>query len=144
MLKYLFRSFLLEAKRNKGFLMKGRYCFPYQCSFMYKTMSQFFEILICSQNIWGNVHYVPEINLISKRTLIKAFYLPSKVSLKKSGTSFSRQKTAEDSNAKINISLNIPFTFLLFKASVFLQIFFPRNFLFQQVLKYQFFSLVNV
>ena len=27
--------------------------------------SQFFEILIFSQDIWGNVHYVPEINLIS-------------------------------------------------------------------------------
>ena len=25
-------------------------------------MSQFFEILIFSQDIWGNVHYVPEIN----------------------------------------------------------------------------------
>ena len=24
-----------------------------------------FEILIFSQDIWGNVHYVPEINLIS-------------------------------------------------------------------------------
>ena len=29
------------------------------------TVSQFFEILIFSQDIWGNVHYVPEINLIS-------------------------------------------------------------------------------
>ena len=30
-----------------------------------KTVSQFFEILIFSQDIWGNFHYVPEINLIS-------------------------------------------------------------------------------
>ena len=28
-------------------------------------VSQFFEILIFSQDIWENVHYVPEINLIS-------------------------------------------------------------------------------
>ena len=41
-------------------------------------MSQFFEILIFSQDIYGNVHYVPEINLIFEGTLIKAFYLPKK------------------------------------------------------------------
>ena len=34
-------------------------------SFIYKTMFQFFEILSFSQDIWGNIHYVPEINLIS-------------------------------------------------------------------------------
>ena len=34
-------------------------------------MSQFFEILIFSQDIWGNVHYVREINLISEGTLMK-------------------------------------------------------------------------
>ena len=33
--------------------------------FIYKIVSQFFEILIFSQDIWGNIHYVPEINLIS-------------------------------------------------------------------------------
>ena len=44
---------------------------------MYKTVSQFFQILIFSQDIWGNVHYVFEINLIFQGTLIKAFYLPS-------------------------------------------------------------------
>ena len=27
-------------------------------------MSQFFETLIFNQDIWGNVHYVPEINLV--------------------------------------------------------------------------------
>ena len=37
-----------------------------------------FLILIFSQEIWGNVRHVPEINLISLRTLTKAFYLPSK------------------------------------------------------------------
>ena len=44
-------------------------------------------LLIFSHNILGNVHYVPEINLISSGILIKAFYFPSKKSLKKSETS---------------------------------------------------------
>ena len=100
-----------------------------------KPVSQFLEILIFSKDTCGIVHYVPEINLISYRTLIKTFYLLSKTNWKKSETQFCRQKTAENSNAKINISPNIPCTFLLFKAGVFLQIFFPRNLLFQQVLR---------
>ena len=69
--------------------MTGRCeCRCYQCSFIYKTVSHFFEILIFSQDIWGNVRYVPEINLISRGTLIKAFYLPNKTVSKKSKTSF--------------------------------------------------------
>ena len=51
-------------------------------------MSQFFEILIFSQDIWGNVHSDPEINLIFEATLIKTFYLWSKTSQKKSETQF--------------------------------------------------------
>ena len=69
--------------------------------------------------------YVREINLISYRTVIKAFYLPSKTNQKKYGTQFYRRKTAEDNNAKINVSPNIPRTFLLFKSSAFFQIFLP-------------------
>ena len=42
---------------------------------MYKIVPQFFEILIFSQDIWQNVHYVREINLIFLGTPIKAFYL---------------------------------------------------------------------
>ena len=98
-------------------------------------MSQFFEILRFSQDIWGNVHYVPEINLISEGNLIKAFYLPNKTIYKKSEAQFCRRKTAEDNDAKINVFLNIPCTFLLFKASAFLRIFFPRNLHFRQVLR---------
>ena len=45
-------------------------------------MSQFFEFLIFSQDIQGNVHYIPEINLISEETMIKAFYLAEKNNLK--------------------------------------------------------------
>ena len=94
-------------------------------------MPQFFEALIFSQNIWGNVHYVPEINSF----VIKAFYLPNKTTWKESETRFCRWKTAEDINAKIHVLPNIPCTFLLFKASAFLQIFFPRNLLFRQALR---------
>ena len=34
-------------------------------------MSQFLEILIFSRDIWGNVHYARETNLISEGTLVK-------------------------------------------------------------------------
>ena len=46
-----------------------------------------------------------------------------------------RQKTTEDNNAKIIVSPNILCTFLLFKTSAFLSIFFQRNLPFQQVLR---------
>ena len=44
-------------------------------------------------------------------------------------------RSSEDNNAKINASSDIPCTFLLFKASPVLQIFFVRNVLFPQVLR---------
>ena len=62
-------------------------------------------------------------------------YLLSKTNEKKSETWFCRRTTVEDNNAKINVSPNKPCTFLLFKAGVFLQIFFPRYLLFQRVLR---------
>ena len=65
-------------------------------------MSQFFEILIFSQDNWGNVRYVPEINLL--RNLISSFpdkslYLSKKNNLK-SEARFCRRKTAEGNNVK--------------------------------------------
>ena len=45
------------------------------------------------------------------------------------------RKTAENNNAKIKVFRNIHCTFLFFKATAFLQIFFPRNLLFRQVLR---------
>ena len=98
-------------------------------------MSQFLKIFIFSQDIWGNVPYAPEINLISYGTLIKAFYLPNKKISKKSETRFYRRKAVEDNTAKINVFPKIPCTFLLFKASAFPQIFFRRNLLFRHVLR---------
>ena len=54
--------------------MTLRYLHCCNCwSYIRKTVSQFFEVLIFSQGIWGNVHYIREINLISQGTLIKAF-----------------------------------------------------------------------
>ena len=53
---------------------------------------------------------------------------------------FCRRKTAENNNAKINVSPNIPYTILLFKACAFLQIFFPRNLLSNKFGKRQLFS----
>ena len=126
----------------KGFPVTGRYyCCCNHCSFIYKTVSQFFKILIFSQDIWGNVHYVCDINFISEGNLMKAFSLPSKTNKRKSETQFCKQKTAEDDNAKINVSPNITCTLLLFKASAFLQIFFPRKWKFWER---RLFLIVNV
>ena len=66
---------------------------------------------------------------------MKVFYLPRKTNPKQSETQFCRRKTAEDNDAKINVFPNIPGIFLLFKATAFLQIFFPRNLVFRQVLR---------
>ena len=83
-------------------------------------MSQFFEILIFSQDIWGNVDYLPEINLISKGTLIKAFYLPSKT-IKRLGLVEEKQlKTICQNKYFPKYSLHL---------------FFPRNLLFRQLLR---------
>ena len=98
-------------------------------------MSQFFEISIFSQDIWGNVHYVPEINLISSGTLIKAFIFQEKQIKRNLRHGFVRRTTAEDNNAKINVCPNIPCAFFLFKASASLQFFLPRNLLFRQVFR---------
>ena len=65
----------------------------------------------------------------------KSLLPPEQNKLMESETKFCRRKTAEDNNAKINVFPNIPCTFLLFKTSAFLQIFFPRNLLFRQVLR---------
>ena len=46
-----------------------------------------------------------------------------------------RQRQLKTTTSKINVSLNVLCTFLLFKASAFLQTFSPRNLLFRQVLR---------
>ena len=73
--------------------------------------------------------------ILPLRNSDKSLLSPEQNKLKKSETRFCRRKTAEENNAKINVSPNIPSTFFLFKTSTFLQIFFPRNLIFRQVLK---------
>ena len=74
-----FQVFSFASKKIQDFSSDRKMLMLFcQCSFVYETVSQFFEILIFSQDILGNVHYVPEINLIFLGTLIKAFYLPNK------------------------------------------------------------------
>ena len=83
-LKICFQAFSFTSKKVQGFSSDRYSCRCYQCSFIYKTVSQFFKILIFSKDIWGTVHYYTDINIISKGNLIKAFYLPSKTNYKKS------------------------------------------------------------
>ena len=67
---------------------------------------------------WNQLHFLRK----SDKRL-----LSPKQQKKKSETRFCRRKIAKDDNVKINVSKNITCTFLLFKASVFLQIFFLRK-----------------
>ena len=45
-------------------------------------MSQFFEILNFSQDIWGNIDYTPETKLSSSGTLTKSLLSPKQNYLK--------------------------------------------------------------
>ena len=63
----LFQGFSFASKKVQGFSNDRKMLMSFNhCSFIYKTVSQFFEILIFSQDIWGNVNYVREINHIPK------------------------------------------------------------------------------
>ena len=68
--------------------------------------------------LWNKPHFLRNSN--------KSLLSPHQNKLK-SETRFCRRKTAEDDNANINVPQNIPCTFLLFKVSAFLQIFFLRK-----------------
>ena len=58
-LKMRFQVFSLASKKVQGFSSDRKMLMQlYSLFFIYKTISQFFEILISSQDIWGNVHYV--------------------------------------------------------------------------------------
>ena len=121
MLKCVFRSCLSQAKSSKGLPVRGKYWFCcIYCPFIYKTVSQILEILVLRQDFTGKVHHFCEINFISSWNLMKSFYLPNKTNKKKFETRFCKRKTAEDKNVKINISLNITCTFLLYISPNFL------------------------
>ena len=57
----------------------------------------------------------------------KTLLSPEQDKLKEIWDTLCRRKTAENDNAKIKVSSNMPGTFLLFKASAFLQIFFSSK-----------------
>ena len=94
-----------------------------------------FWILIFTQDIWGNVHYVPWGWSFSKKLWKKSFISQAKQIKGNLRYTFVDKRELEDNNAKISISPNITWTLLLFKASAFLQIFFPRSLLSWQVLR---------
>ena len=128
-----FRVFYFENKKLQGF-SSGRKILVSLLSLLFHLQNR--VSVFWNFNIWGIVHYVPEINFISQITPIKIKdYLSNKINYKKSETQSCRRKRAEDNNAKINVSPNIHCTFLLFKTSTFCQIFFPRILLFWQVLR---------
>ena len=134
-LKICFQVFSFASKKVQGFSGDRKILWRMLLlSVLFHQLSQFFEISIFGQDIQGNVHYVPGINVNSQVTLIKAFYLPRKTK-EIWDIILQRQKIAEDNNAKINVSLNIFYIFLVFKASAFLQILFPKNLLFRQNLR---------
>ena len=143
--KMSFQAFSFASKKVQGFSSDRKILMSMSSVlFHLQNCVTVFEILIFSQDIWGDVHYVREINLISLGTLLKAFYLPNKTTWKKSETRFCRRKTPENNNAKINIFQHLPCTFLLLKPSAFRQIFFPRIYFSDKFLERQFFSIVNV
>ena len=71
----IFRFFLSQAKRFKVFQWQQDINIVVISVLSSTTrVSVFWNFNF----IWGNVHYVPEINLISQECLIKAFYFPNK------------------------------------------------------------------
>ena len=128
MLKTRFRVFSLAKKKVEGF-SSDRKIFISLLSVLFhlqNRFSQFFKILTFSQDIWENVHCPwnqPDFLRNSDK---------SPLSLKQN-----KLKEIRDTvfNAKINVSPNMPCSFLLFKVSGFLHICFPRNLLFRQVLR---------
>ena len=74
-----FQVFSFTSKKVQGFSSDRKILMSLlSVLFHLQNNVSVFLILIFSQEIWGNVRHVPEINLISLRTLTKAFYLPSK------------------------------------------------------------------
>ena len=63
-LKMRFLVFSFASKNVQGF-SSDRNILMSLFSVLFHLQNQFFEILIFSQDIWGNVHCIPEINLIS-------------------------------------------------------------------------------
>ena len=78
------------------------------CSFIYKTVPQFFEIFNFQQRYLGKRSLCPSNQPYFLRNSDKSLLPHEQIKLKKSETPFCKRKTAEDDNAKLNISPNIP------------------------------------
>ena len=76
-LKVRFQVFSFASKNLQGFSSDRKTLMLFYL-LLFHLQNHVSEILIFRRGIQGNVHYVPEMNLISEGTLIKAFYLPSK------------------------------------------------------------------
>ena len=135
-LKMRFQVFSFVSKKVQGFSSDRKILMSLlSLLFIYKTVSQFSEVLILAKIFRETFIMSLKSTSFLKELWKKPFPLPSKTNQEKSETRFCRRKTTKDNNAKINVSPNTPCNFLLFKASVFLQIFSPRNPLFRQVLR---------
>ena len=59
-----FQVVSFASKKVQGFCSDKKKLMSLLSALLSTKLSQFLEILIFSQDIWGNVHYLPEINII--------------------------------------------------------------------------------
>ena len=120
-LKMRFQVFPFASKKVQGFSSDMK--------ILMSLLSVLFHLQNCV-SVFLNFNFKPR--YLRKRTLCpwnqphflrnsdKNLLSPEQNKFKKPETCFCRRKTVEDNNSKINVSPNIPYTFLLFKASAFL------------------------
>ena len=90
-------------------------------------MSQFFEILIFSQDAWGKVHYVREINLISEGTLMEAFISRAKQIKRNLRQIFVDKRQLKIIMRKNKLSFEYTLYLFVHQSYAFFQIFLPRK-----------------
>ena len=101
-LKTRFHVFSFAREKVQGFSSDRKILILLSMLFHLQNRVSIFGNLIFSQGIWGNVYYVPEINLISEGSLIKSFYLSNKISEK-----FTFPTSLKASNKRTHIPLFI-------------------------------------
>ena len=78
-----FQVFSFASKKVEGFSSDRKVLMSLLSAlFHLQNRVSIFEILIFSQDIWGNVHYVPEINRINLRNSDKSLLSPEQNNLK--------------------------------------------------------------
>ena len=135
-IKNAFSSLFFRKQKLQGFSRDRKILMLFfECFFIYKTVSQISEILIFNQDIWGSVHYVLEINLISSGILIRKTNSQAKQTKRNLRHGFVDEKQLNTIMPNQTLPWIYLVPFLLFKATAFLQIFFPKDLLFRQVLR---------